>query len=62
MPLFFKEDATKYYFSHLAGAISFLPYGALVDEYQHEVYQNPTLTPEERKSDMEKTRKDLFTR
>ena len=50
MPLFFKEDATKYYFSHLAGAISFLPYGALVDEYQHEVYQNPTLTPEERKA------------
>ncbi|PKK86903.1 MAG: M3 family oligoendopeptidase, partial [Tenericutes bacterium HGW-Tenericutes-8] len=50
MPLFFKEDATKYYFSHLAGAISFLPYGALVDEYQHEIYQNPSMSPEDRKA------------
>ncbi|MFA5719464.1 MAG: M3 family oligoendopeptidase [Acholeplasmataceae bacterium] len=46
---FFKEDAKKYYFTHLSGAISFLPYGALVDEFQHEVYKNPSMTPEERK-------------
>ena len=46
---FFKEDALKYYFTHLSGAISFLPYGALVDEFQHEVYGNPNMTPEERK-------------
>ncbi len=50
VPKFFKEDATKYYFTHLAGAISFLPYGALVDEFQHEVYANPNLTPDERKA------------
>ncbi len=50
IPKFFKEDATKYYFTHLTGAISFLPYGALVDEFQHEVYANPNLTPEERKT------------
>lgn len=49
MESFFKEDATKYYFNHLSSAISFLPYGALVDEFQHEVYQNPTMTPKERK-------------
>ncbi len=49
IPLFFKEDSEKYYFTHLAGAISFLPYGALVDEFQHEVYKNPNMTPEERK-------------
>lgn len=49
MELFFKEDKEKYYFTHLAGAISFLPYGALVDEFQHEVYLNPELTPKQRK-------------
>lgn len=49
IPLFFKEDSEKYYFTHLSGAISFLPYGALVDEFQHEVYKNPHLTPDERK-------------
>ena len=46
---FFKEDAQKYYFTHLSGAISFLPYGALVDEFQHEVYEKPHMTPDERK-------------
>lgn len=49
VPLFFKEDSEKYYFTHLAGAISFLPYGALVDEFQYEVYSNPNMTPDERK-------------
>jgi M3 family oligoendopeptidase len=46
---FFLEDTEKYKFNHLAGAISFLPYGVLVDEYQHGIYENPKLTPEERK-------------
>lgn len=50
VPLFFKEDAQKYYFSHLSGAISFLPYGALVDEFQHEIYENPTMSKDERKA------------
>lgn len=50
MPLFFKEDVTKYYYSHLSSAISFLPYGALVDEFQHEIYQNPLLSKAERKT------------
>lgn len=50
VPLFFKEDSEKYYFSHLSGAISFLPYGALVDEFQHVIYENPNMTKEERKA------------
>ncbi len=47
---FFIEDTDKYKFSHLAGAISFLPYGVAVDEFQHAIYENPELTPEQRKS------------
>jgi M3 family oligoendopeptidase len=46
---FFKEDTDKYKFSHLSGALSFLPYGVAVDEFQHGVYENPTMTPDERK-------------
>lgn len=47
---FFLEDTAKYKFSHLAGAVSFLPYGASVDEFQHGVYEHPELTPDERKA------------
>ncbi|PFE04073.1 oligoendopeptidase F [Bacillus cereus] len=50
MKLFFKEDADKYYFSHLSSALLFLPYGVSVDEYQHYVYENPEASPEERKT------------
>jgi len=50
MNLFFKEDEEKYKFSHLSGALLFIPYGVLVDEFQHWVYENPDVTPAERKS------------
>ncbi|MEH7882995.1 M3 family oligoendopeptidase [Bacillus sp. JJ1609] len=49
MELFFKEDTDKYKFSHLSGALLFLPYGVSVDEFQHWVYENPEATPAERK-------------
>ena len=49
MKLFFKEDELKYKFTHLASALTFIPYGVTVDEFQHFVYENPTATPEERK-------------
>ena len=42
---FFKEDTDKYKFTHLAGA----PYGVAVDEFQHGIYENPDMTPDERK-------------
>lgn len=49
MELFFKEDTDKYKFSHLSGALLFLPYGVSVDEFQHWVYENPNATPKDRK-------------
>lgn len=58
MELFFKEDTTKFKFDHLSSALTFLPYGAMVDEFQHIIYQNPALTPKERKKtwqELEKT-------
>ncbi|MBW8351612.1 M3 family oligoendopeptidase [Bacillus sp. IITD106] len=49
MELFFQEETDKYKFSHLSGALLFLPYGVAVDEFQHFVYENPDATPAERK-------------
>jgi M3 family oligoendopeptidase len=48
MELFFKEDTNKYKFEHLAGSLNFLPYGTAVDEFQHEIYSNPEMTPDDR--------------
>ena len=47
--LFFKEEASKYRTMHLESALSFIPYGVLVDEFQHIVYENPEYTPQQRK-------------
>lgn len=49
MNLFFKEDADKYKYDHLSEALLFIPYGVAVDEFQHFVYENPEVTPTERK-------------
>jgi M3 family oligoendopeptidase len=48
MDRFFGLEADKYRFMHLADAFTFIPYGALVDEFQHAVYKNPGLSPTER--------------
>ena len=49
MEHFFQDQTDKYKYSHLGGTITFLPYGVLVDHYQHEVYERPEMTPEERR-------------
>ncbi|MBR5453919.1 MAG: M3 family oligoendopeptidase [Clostridia bacterium] len=45
---FFREDTEKFKYSHLAGAIKFIPYGTMVDHFQHSVFEKPDMTPEER--------------
>ncbi|MCL2593546.1 MAG: M3 family oligoendopeptidase [Defluviitaleaceae bacterium] len=45
---FFGEQTEKYYDSHLSNALTFLPYGVMVDEFQHKIYENPDMTPTER--------------
>lgn len=50
MKLFFKDQEIKYKYSHLAGTLTFLPYGALVDEFQYQVYTHPEWDPETRKN------------
>ncbi|MCR4950868.1 MAG: M3 family oligoendopeptidase [Solobacterium sp.] len=45
---FFGSQAQKYRYSHLAKALKFIPYGTMVDHFQHEVYDHPEMTPAER--------------
>ena len=48
MELFFGDRADDYRSMHLEDAVAFIPYGCMVDEFQHIVYENPEMTPAER--------------
>ena len=45
---FFGADAKKFLYSHLSAALTFIPYGTMVDHFQHSVYEKPEMTPAER--------------
>lgn len=57
MNLFFNGETEKFKFSHLERSIMFIPYGVTVDEFQHIVYENPDMTPSERKQAWRETEK-----
>lgn len=46
--LFFGKQTDKYELGHCEDALVFIPYGCMVDEFQHKVYENPWMTPEQR--------------
>ncbi|MGN0665531.1 MAG: M3 family oligoendopeptidase [Huintestinicola sp.] len=45
---FFGEDAEKFCHKHLSDALKFIPYGTMVDHFQHIVYEHPEYSPEKR--------------
>ena len=45
---FFGDQTEKYYYSHLSSALTFIPYGTMVDEFQHHIYEKPDMTAKER--------------
>lgn len=51
---FFGDKADKFRFAHLQEALTFVPFGVAVDEYQHIVYSHPELTPAERTAEWKK--------
>lgn len=56
--LFFDEKTTEEYTKmHLEDAVMFVPYGCMVDEFQHEIYDHPELTPKQRKEVWKKLEK-----
>jgi len=48
MDKFFGENAAKYRYMHALDSLSFIPYGTIVDYFQHIVYENPEMSPAER--------------
>ena len=46
--LFFGKQTDKYELGHCEDALVFIPYGCMVDEFQHKVYENPEMPPEQR--------------
>jgi len=48
MKSFYGDDVERANISHLEGSFEFLPYGTMVDHFQHVIYDDPDLTPAER--------------
>ncbi len=48
MDKFFGDNAAKYRYMHALDSLSFIPYGTIVDYFQHIVYENPEMSPAER--------------
>lgn len=49
MKHFFGDRTEDFLIAQLEDAVTFIPYGCMVDEFQHEVYDHPEMTPQERK-------------
>ena len=45
---FFGADARKFRYTHLAHALAFIPYGTMVDHFQHVIYEYPEFNAQER--------------
>ncbi len=45
---FFGDKTAEYKINHIGGALTFIPYGTIVDRFQEVCYENPTMTPAER--------------
>ncbi len=49
MELFFGDQAKQYLYSHVMEALEAVPYMVCVDEFQHKVFENPSMTAMERR-------------
>jgi len=58
MELFFGDRTADYVAMHLEKSVTFIPYGCMVDEFQHIVYENPEMTPLERHETWSKLEKE----
>lgn len=47
---FFGERGRDYRYMHLLSALTFIPYGTIVDRFQQLCYENPAMTPAQRNS------------
>lgn len=54
---FFGANTAKYELAHCEDSLDFIPYGCMIDEFQHRMYENENLTPEERNAVWEELEK-----
>ncbi|MDD6799305.1 MAG: M3 family oligoendopeptidase [Firmicutes bacterium] len=57
LDLFYGNDTDRAKYMHLEKSLVFLPYGCMVDHFQHIVYDNPDLTPSQRHEEWKKLEK-----
>ncbi|MCM1289165.1 MAG: M3 family oligoendopeptidase [Corallococcus sp.] len=58
--LFFGNKTEEYKFYHIGGAVTFIPYGTIVDYFQQTCYDNPEMTPTERNAFYNKIEKQFI--
>ena len=58
--LFFGDKTEEYKFYHIGGAVTFIPYGTIVDYFQQTCYDNPDMTPAERNAFYNKIEKQFL--
>ena len=58
--LFFGDKTPEYKFYHIGGAVTFIPYGTIVDCFQQTCYDNPDMTPAERNAFYNKLEKEFL--
>lgn len=58
--LFFGDKTEEYKFYHIGGAVTFIPYGTIVDYFQQTCYDNPDMTPAERNEFFNKIEKQFM--
>ena len=60
LKLFFGDKTSEYEFYHIGGAVTFIPYGTIVDYFQQTCYDNPNMTPDERNAFYNKLEKQFL--
>ena len=58
--LFFGDKTAEYKFTHIGGAVTFIPYGTIVDYFQQTCYDNPDMTPAERNAFFNKIEREFL--
>ncbi len=58
--LFFGDKTEAYKFYHIGGAVTFIPYGTIVDYFQQTCLDNPDMTPAERNAFYNKIEKQFL--
>ncbi len=60
MDKFFGNRTPEYKFTHLSSAVTFIPYGTIIDCFQQTCYDHPDMTPAERNALYDKLEKQFL--